>query len=174
VNFLSINESFFEGLKKWLEINSISEVLIKMILIYVTFFWVALIIWSTRDIINRTNNIFFQIFAILLNTLLPIFGLVIYLLIRPNKTLLDKYYDELEIKAFIDNNNCNKCSSVLKEEHCFCPQCGETIKTECIHCHQFSLLDYIFCPLCGDNKTKKKAVKKKVIIKKVKEPTKKK
>ncbi|MBT4937195.1 hypothetical protein HON22_04735 [Candidatus Peregrinibacteria bacterium] len=159
----TLDPSFIEALKNWLNAGGTYDMVIKGVLIYVAFFWIALIIWVTRDVINRSNNIVFQVAIILLNTFLPIFGLVIYLLIRPTKTLLDKYYDELEIKALLDNDICHKCSSVLRDDYCFCPECSAAIKSTCGSCKKNSLLDHNICPFCGEKKElktkKKKALK---------------
>jgi len=67
------------------------------VLSYIALLWIAIILWVTKDITNRTNSLFFQIFSILLIIFLtPLFGLVIYLIIRPSRTLIEKYYEELE------------------------------------------------------------------------------
>ena len=157
----NIDPSFVEVLKDWLNAGSTYDIIIKLVLVYIAFFWIALIVWVTRDVINRSNNILFQVFIILLNTLLPVFGLVIYLLIRPTKTLLDKYYDELEIKALMENDVCHKCSMVLRDDYCFCPECSAAVKNTCGSCKKASLLDYDVCPFCGKKKEKNKKRKNK-------------
>lgn len=68
------------------------------ILIYLGILWLALIAWVARDVIGRSRSLFFQTLMILLNMILPIFGLFVYLLLRPPKTLVEKYYDEVEMR----------------------------------------------------------------------------
>jgi hypothetical protein len=41
------------------------ELFLKGILIYFFVVWIAIIVWVTRDISNRTNNIVFQILSLL-------------------------------------------------------------------------------------------------------------
>jgi hypothetical protein len=66
------------------------------VLIYLGILWLALVAWVARDVVSRSRSLIFQTLMILLNMLLPIFGLFVYLLLRSPKTLTEKYYDELE------------------------------------------------------------------------------
>lgn len=79
---------------------------------YLLVVWLACIIWVIKDITSRTHNIFVQVAAILLVICFtPIFGLPIYLLIRPKSTLFEQFYEETslsELTASIQNN-CKSC-----------------------------------------------------------------
>lgn len=67
------------------------------VLIYIGILWIALILWVTKDITNRTNSMSFQIISIsMLIFLTPVFGLPLYLLIRPSRTLMERYFEEVE------------------------------------------------------------------------------
>lgn len=67
------------------------------VLVYVGILWIALILWVTKDITNRTNNMGFQILSIsMLIFLTPIFGLPLYILVRPSRTLMERYFEEVE------------------------------------------------------------------------------
>jgi cbb3-type cytochrome oxidase subunit 3 len=73
------------------------ELAIKFFIVYFFIIWIAIIVWVYKDITNRTENIWYQIFSILTVLLLtPFLGLIIYLIIRPSKTLFQKYYEEVE------------------------------------------------------------------------------
>lgn len=72
--------------------NSLASI-IKLIAVYFGLVWVSLVIWVIKDITNRTTNIFMHIVGILSVLLFPIFGVFIYLLIRPQKTLFEQYYE---------------------------------------------------------------------------------
>ena len=72
------------------------DLVVKGMLIYVAILWFAMIVWVARDVINRSNSILFQVLVILANIALPVFGLILYLILRPSKTLLEKYYEEME------------------------------------------------------------------------------
>ncbi|MEI7919340.1 MAG: hypothetical protein WCH65_03945 [bacterium] len=52
--------------------------------IFLVFLRVVAIIWTTKDIINRTNSFSLQVISILLVTFLtPFVGLPLYFLVRP-------------------------------------------------------------------------------------------
>lgn len=79
------------------------EFALKLAILYFFITWIVLIIWVIKDISIRTNNIFYQIFSVLIILSLTPFGIFIYLLIRPRRTLYDKYYEEIEENLDIFN-----------------------------------------------------------------------
>ncbi len=79
------------------------EFALKLGVIYFFVIWIALIVWVIKDISIRTNNLFFQIISVLTILLLSPLGIFIYLLIRPRRTLYDKYYEEIEENLDIFN-----------------------------------------------------------------------
>ncbi|PCI24598.1 hypothetical protein COB57_04235 [Candidatus Peregrinibacteria bacterium] len=153
---------FIENLQHVIHVEGIFPVLLKILLIYIIILWISLVVWVFRDVIHRSNNILFQVFSVLLNTLLPVFGLFIYLLIRSNRTLMEKYYEERELHSFSGDFECHACQTVIQEEHEYCFYCGEGLHHDCNHCKKMILLSFDFCTYCGEKKGgKKKIVKKK-------------
>lgn len=75
------------------------------VIIYFGLLWLSIIIWVTRDAINRSDSLIFQVFAILLNILFPVLGILLYLIIRPSKTTLERYYEDLEHKLILESIN---------------------------------------------------------------------
>lgn len=51
---------------------------------------VFLVLFATRDILHRTHSFIYQIACIVLVAILPVFGFLIYLLIRPHRTLAER------------------------------------------------------------------------------------
>ncbi len=91
------------------------ENIIKFFIVYFFIFWISILVWVYKDIINRTENIFYQIISILIILIFtPLFGIFIYLIIRPHKTLFERYYEEVEYNLESLNNqikqtvDCNK------------------------------------------------------------------
>ena len=76
-----------------------------IIVIYFGLLWLAIIIWVTRDAISRSKSRIFQVFAILLNIIFPVLGILLYLIIRPSKTSLERYYEELEHRLILESIN---------------------------------------------------------------------
>ena len=152
----SMEGDFFTSAQSFFSSDSFIYLLYGLIL-YIALFWFALVIWVTKDIINRTNNILFQVFAILLVIGLNLPGLLIYLMLRPLQTLDDKYLDEIEMESFEkESKMCRECKSELHKEFEFCPFCGKEIQTKCSHCEKRSDQEFEFCPLCGKEKKSKK------------------
>lgn len=86
----------YEYIATFLWENITFEVFIKFLVIYFFIIWISLLIWIIKDISNRTENIFLQILSVLTILLLTPFWFFIYLIIRPSKTLLERYYEEIE------------------------------------------------------------------------------
>jgi hypothetical protein len=73
------------------------------VVVYAGLLWLSIIVWVTRDAINRSNSLFFQVFAILINIAFPVLGTLLYLIIRPGKTTLERYYEELEHRLILES-----------------------------------------------------------------------
>lgn len=139
------------SMQKWFSWFSWVEILLKWVIFYLAFFWFALIIWVARDAINRSNNILFHVFAILLNIFLPVFWLMIYLLVRSPRTLIDKYYEDLELQALSWDKqwlNCPECSSIIEKDYKFCWECWIALLKKCDHCKRDHGVKLKICPYC--------------------------
>lgn len=64
------------------------------LLLLVAFVLLFLIFFTLRDVLLRTRSTAAQIGAILLVTLLPIVGFLVYLLVRPSRTIAERELDE--------------------------------------------------------------------------------
>lgn len=101
----------FANVIQWISTPTIANILIYILIGYLILLWAAIVIWATKDIISRSNNILLQLFSILIVLILNIFGLIIYLAIRPSKTLVEKFFEELEYETLISETKIE-----LKEE----------------------------------------------------------
>lgn len=134
------------------------------VLAYFALLWLAIIIWVTKDALQRSNSIFFQAFSILLNIIVPILGVLLYLIIRPGKTRMECYYEELERNMLegdnaTEQNTCDKCLTPSDKDYSYCPNCGESLKKTCTKCKKSFPNVWSICPFCG--KEYKVAPKKK-------------
>jgi len=66
--------------------------------LYVFVVWFCIVVWVAKDISNRTRSIWLQIVSILIVLFLTPLGIFIYLLIRPQKTLFEKIFEEEFLK----------------------------------------------------------------------------
>ncbi len=129
----------------------------KIIVVYWFLLWVAIIIWVTRDILARSNSILLQLFSILLVVFLtPIFGLIIYFIIRPAHKKYDEYDDEYEeVYEEVSEENPENLENFEKNINQKIKQEKEIVKTDiflekvtCYNCHYHIEEDFKFCPNC--------------------------
>lgn len=114
---------------------------------------VGLAIWTFRDIRARSRDILGQILATLLVLVLPIVGLVIYLMLRPRETLAEAYERSLEQEALLqaieEPEVCPGCGQRVKSDYLLCPSCHTKLKRACPQCGRPLHLRWALCPYCG-------------------------
>jgi len=148
--------SFFMGIFSVISANMSIDFGIKLVLGYFFIIWAAFIIWIIKDITNRTTNILIQtisIFIILFFT--PIFGLPIYLLIRPRATLFEQYYEDEEVEEIEEDDveefyHCPGCNHKVSRDFKFCPKCTLELTISCPSCKKRIHSDWALCPYCGE------------------------
>lgn len=125
------------------------------VFVYCFILWVAMVIWVARDVVGRSKSLIYQVLSIILVIALNIFGLLIYLIIRPQKTLLERYQEDLEHKALTGGEEgCPKCDQHLPLKFQFCPRCGTEAREPCKKCKKLVGKSWKVCAYCGDNKKK--------------------
>lgn len=115
--------------------------------------WLSLIFWAYRDIRSRTRDSFARILAVLVVAVLNIPGIVIYLILRPGRTLEEEYQRTLEeealLKAIEEINTCPGCGRHTREDWVVCPTCQTKLKKNCPTCRKLMELPWNTCPYCG-------------------------
>jgi hypothetical protein len=110
-------------------------------------------IWTFRDIRARSRDFLAQILATLLVLLLPIIGLVVYLMLRPKETVAEAYERSLEQEALLqaieEPETCPGCGQRVKADYLHCPACHTKLKKACIQCSRALSLRWSLCPYCG-------------------------
>jgi RNA polymerase subunit RPABC4/transcription elongation factor Spt4 len=116
-------------------------------------FWLALIIWTFRDMRSRSRDIFAQILAALLVAVLFLPGWVIYWMLRPKETLAEAYERSLEEEALLQGIEevlaCPGCGTRVQGEFVVCPNCHTKLKKPCQACGRALSLRWGVCPYCG-------------------------
>lgn len=72
-----------------------------------------LLLFTLRDILLRTRSFGYQFFCILLVGALPILGFLLYLLIRPTRTLKQRETDEM-LRALLDSKDEEEMTTMEK------------------------------------------------------------
>ena len=115
--------------------------------------WLSLIFWTYRDIQARSHDRFVHIFAALVVTVLGPPGLVVYLVLRPPKTLDEAYQHTLEEEALLteieETPACPGCGRRTEAEWQICPNCHTRLKKPCARCDRLMELRWQICPYCG-------------------------
>ncbi len=115
--------------------------------------WIALIIWTYRDIRSRSRDPLVQILSALLVAVLNLPGVLVYLILRPARTLEEEYQHTLEeeslLQALEDLPLCPGCERRVKDDWQVCPNCHTKLKKACHHCGKLMELPWNVCPYCG-------------------------
>lgn len=115
--------------------------------------WISLVIWTYRDIRARSRDSLVQILAALLVAVLNIPGLLVYLILRPPRTLEEEYQRTLEEEALLqaleDLPLCPGCERRVHDDWQVCPNCHTKLKKTCHNCGKLMELPWNICPYCA-------------------------
>lgn len=115
--------------------------------------WISLVIWTYRDIRARARDPLVHTLAALLVAVLNLPGVLVYLILRPQRTLEEEYQRTLEEEALLqaleDLPLCPGCERRVKEEWQVCPNCHTKLKKTCLNCSRLMELPWNICPYCG-------------------------
>jgi RNA polymerase subunit RPABC4/transcription elongation factor Spt4 len=115
--------------------------------------WLALIIWTYRDIRSRARDRLAQVMAVLVVAVLNLPGVLVYFILRPQQTLEEEYQHTLEEEALLtsieDQAVCPGCERRIKDDWLVCPNCQTKLKKACHSCGRLMELPWNICPFCG-------------------------
>lgn len=116
-------------------------------------FWLAMIIWTYRDMRARSRDGIAQLVVALMVAVLTLPGLLIYLFLRPRETLSEAYERSLEEEALLQEIEekpvCPGCKQRVQETWQVCPSCHTRLKRPCLHCGRMLELSWGLCPYCA-------------------------
>ncbi|MBC8336218.1 MAG: zinc ribbon domain-containing protein [Anaerolineales bacterium] len=134
-------------------LNNIVLVLTGFGVAFLLALWVSLVMWTYRDIRNRSRDRLVQILSTLMVGLLNLPGVLVYLVLRPPYTLEEEYQRTLEEEALLaaieDQLLCPGCERRVKDDWMVCPNCQTKLKKNCHECDQLMELPWNICPYCG-------------------------
>lgn len=115
--------------------------------------WFSIIVWTFIDIRSRSRDMVVWAFATLLVFLFNVFGLVVYLILRPHETLMQAYERSLEEEALLQEIEerpiCPNCRRRVEPEYRVCPSCMTKLKDVCLNCDRLIELEWVVCPYCA-------------------------
>lgn len=122
---------------------------------YLVLLWAASVLWTYRDINNRSDDVLVQVLAVSLALLLPFGGVVLHLILRPRQTLSEKYERTLEeeyLRRDLEEKYvCPGCQRGIEPEFVLCPHCHTALRRRCVACSRVVDLTWSVCPYCGDD-----------------------
>ncbi len=113
----------------------------------------GLTVWTFRDIRSRTRDPFVQILATIVAGVIPIAGILVYLMLRPRETLSDAYVRALEEESLLSSIEsqefCPTCGRRVEGDMQWCPSCHSKLRNACGGCGKAVHLSWDLCPYCG-------------------------
>ncbi|MGI8824780.1 MAG: zinc ribbon domain-containing protein [Chloroflexota bacterium] len=114
--------------------------------------WFSIAVWTFMDIRSRSRDKVIWGLSTLLVLVANVFGLIIYLILRPHETLMQAYERSLEEEALLqeieDRPICPNCRHRIEHEYRICPNCLTKLKDVCMNCDRLIELDWTVCPFC--------------------------
>jgi RNA polymerase subunit RPABC4/transcription elongation factor Spt4 len=116
-------------------------------------FWLAMIIWTYRDMRARSRDGLAQLVVAVMVAVLTVPGLLIYLFLRPRETLSEAYERSLEEEALLQEIEekpvCPGCKQRVHDDWQACPNCHTRLKRPCTRCGRMLDLSWELCPYCA-------------------------
>lgn len=124
---------------------------------YVVILWVATAFFVLRDARRRSASIIFALFALILGFIPPFLGPLVYLVIRPPRTLDEERALALEEQTLLDIERdpvpmrpCPSCGRDIETEFVVCPYCRTQFARRCHSCERILRLGWSVCPYCAE------------------------
>jgi RNA polymerase subunit RPABC4/transcription elongation factor Spt4 len=137
--------------------NSIVQLGVRAIAIYVGLLWLATAFWAYRDMQQRTTNPVAPYLAatliIVFTPVLFLFAYFLYKIVRPKETVAEANERALAEEAMLveieSQPHCANCSRPVHEEWIICPTCRNRLRRVCPNCSRLVELDWSLCAWCG-------------------------
>jgi RNA polymerase subunit RPABC4/transcription elongation factor Spt4 len=133
-----------------------AKIVAALLITYLVVLWIASVIWTFRDIHERTRDPFFQAVAVFVVLFFTLPGLWLYLILRPELTLAEAYARSLEEEALLqeleDQKACPNCRRRVADDFIVCPACQTQLKEACASCSRPLSYSWHVCPYCATPK----------------------
>lgn len=123
---------------------------------YLLVLWIAALVWTYRDIQERTRDQAMQAVSVLLVLVFNFPGLLLYMVLRPKTTLAEQYDRQLEAEALLheiqEQVTCPSCRRKIEQDFIACPYCRTALRMPCDECGKPLLSSWVLCPYCGTSR----------------------
>ncbi len=142
----------FNLLVDFQQLSGVLLAVVAVLAAVLTALWIAMTIWTFRDMRARSRDGFAQVLAALVVAVLNVPGLLVYLILRPRETLAEQYERALEEEALLqeieDKAVCPGCGHAIRDAWRLCPYCHTKLKKACQYCGELLDLPWTVCPYC--------------------------
>ncbi len=111
--------------------------------------YVLVVVWVARDAYQRGT--LWWLWAII--ALIPVVGLIAYVLLRPSLLRVDRDEQELEIalkqRQLMRYGECATCGYPVESDYVVCPNCHQRLKNVCSNCSKALDPAWTVCPYCA-------------------------
>lgn len=138
-----------ENIVKFFE-SPMFRLIVLLLQVFLVVLWLSLAFWVYRDAKSRGSMAGYWAFVSLI---FPLFGWLIYMVVRPPERREDAQERELEIKAkeaqlAASGAVCPACMKPVEKEFLICPHCLKRLKKPCGECSNALKLNWTICPYC--------------------------
>lgn len=108
----------------------------KGFLVFLFLLYVLSILWVIRDSYLRGS--YPWLWGVV--ALIPVVGLIAYLILRPTMYSVDRQEQDIEIalreRQLEQYGNCPSCGASIQKDFIVCPHCNTQVRNVCSHCHR--------------------------------------
>ena len=149
---------FYDAVSRFSQLDDTARAFVIGTLVFLGALWIGLIVWTARDIANRTTNPFARIISVIIVFLLHLFGLFLYLLFRPALTITEREEIALEHDLLRQASQpdpepedivCDVCGTAIHEKYQYCHECRNRLRQPCPGCKSLLDIRWRHCPYCG-------------------------
>jgi hypothetical protein len=114
-------------------------------------FYLAIVLWTYKDARKRMTDPILIATATAVS-MLPVVGVLVYMLLRPSEYLADVRERELEIRMMERElgrqERCPYCKSHIDGDYLSCPVCTTKLRQSCVGCEKPLDPRWVMCPFC--------------------------
>ena len=125
------------------------KMLVMGVLAVFVLLYVLCIVWVVRDAYLRGAR--WYLWAVV--SLIPVFGPLVYSIMRPPLMSADRDEQELELalkqRQLMKYGECSSCGYPVEADYVLCPQCHTQLKNLCARCDRALDPAWTVCPYCA-------------------------
>ena len=144
-----ITADVFESLSNFFD-SPIWTALKVVLITFLILMWLSLVVWVYKDARRRKTAPGYPRLMAAVALLIPFFGPLLYIAVRPAETSVEQHERMLETIALERQavQRCPDCGYPTEARYLACPSCMRKLKEPCSHCHEPIDPRWSICPFC--------------------------